>query len=393
VLPAESYRTDAFIRAASHSSDRIVVVTDGKIPVESSNVFQVATLDLSNIDLTPCMDWLASQNPDAVVGVDEQSVLLAAKLSDSLGLTQDYYPSVCLATDKIEFRETLKQAEIPQPRFVASTLSEVLESGFDPSHLETGDDVVIKPARCTASRGVIRTDRARLKEVAKSLASKFPANTRVIIEDYVAGKEIAVEGLIVQSELEILAISEKPAIGDGPYFWENFYLGPVTFDKEAEREISWLLTRSARALGLKDGPIHAELRLGEKYPAILEIAPRTIGGKCSAAFSFYDGKTLEQLVIERALGIKPQPILKKQAYGIYMIPSPGSGRIREVTGLAEASRIASVEITIKPGDLVEPPPFTDKYLGFAFVTAPTRTAVWKRLQEVAKLIKVELDPE
>ena len=107
--------------------------------------------------------------------------------------------------------------------------------------------------------------------------------------------------------------------------------------------------RAARALGLHDGPVHAELRLdrddaGRDRAFMIEIAARSIGGLCSRTLSFGTGMSLEEIILRHALGMPIASLERdRRAAGVMMIPIPGAGVLEEVEGLDAARAVPLVE--------------------------------------------------
>jgi L-amino acid ligase C-terminal domain 2/ATP-grasp domain len=131
--------------------------------------------------------------------------------------------------------------------------------------------------------------------------------------------------------------------------------------------------QAARALGLRYGPIHAELRIddrrGQVRPVMLELAARSIGGLCSRALRFAGGQSLEELVLASALGRRVSPRRLPGTSGVLMLPVERAGVLRAVEGRAEAAAVPGITgltITIPLGQPVHPLPEGDRYLGFVF---------------------------
>ena len=194
------------------------------------------------------------------------------------------------------------------------------------------------------------------------------------------GREAAVEGLVCGGALHVLAIFDKPDPMEGPFFEETIYVTPSRLPEKTQEEIVRAVGCAARAIGLRDGPVHAEVRVNDEGAWVLDVASRTIGGRCSEALEFGEGITLERLVLARALGLEAPSGLERagaasgpeRPSGVMMIPIPGSGILRGVEGLDEARGvpgIRSVEISIHTGGEVVPLPEGNRYLGFIFAKA------------------------
>jgi hypothetical protein len=206
----------------------------------------------------------------------------------------------------------------------------------------------------------------------------------LLAEEYLPGPELSIDGLLADGTLTPLAIFDKPAMPAGPTFEETLLVTPPRLPGHAIAETVGTVGRAARALGLRTGPVHAELRVTGTGPAMLELAARSIGGLCSRALQFPGGKSLEELILANALG-EPAPSCGQhipRPSGVFMLPVPRAGVLRSVEGRADAEAvrgITGVTITIPQGRRVLPLPEGDQYLGFVFAEADTPDEVEKAL--------------
>ena len=252
--------------------------------------------------------------------------------------------------------------------------------------------VVLKPLIFSASRGVIRADDpaafvAAWRRIQKLLhdtklgrrAREDGEGGRLLVEGFVPGAEVALEGLLRGGALEVLAFFDKPDPLDGPYFEETLYVTPSRHPAALQAEVARLVGEGCRALGLGEGPVHAELRLSPAGPVILEIAARSIGGLCSRTLKFGAGLTLEEVLVAHAMGIPLDDVRREaRASGVMMLPIPRRGVLHGVTGV-EAARavpgVVDVVITAPEGREIVPLPEGDSYLGFLFAKGETPAEV------------------
>ncbi|HYY51640.1 MAG TPA: ATP-grasp domain-containing protein, partial [Myxococcales bacterium] len=266
---------------------------------------------------------------------------------------------------------------------------------------------VVKPTLMSGSRGVIRADdpqalRAALRRVAALLSSPDVAQRqdadleRVLIEEFVPGPEVALEGLLMRGHLHALAIFDKPDPLDGPFFEETLYVTPSRHPAPLQDAIAREVSRGCAALGLTEGPIHAELRLSPSGPRILEIAARSIGGLCGRALRFGVGVTLEELILRHALGVPGEPPPReKRASGVVMLPIRRRGVLEEVRGVDEARQVPLVEdvaITAHLREELVPLPEGASYLGFAFARGDTPEQVEAALRQASARIEAVVTP-
>jgi biotin carboxylase len=284
-------------------------------------------------------------------------------------------------------RVALEAAEVPQPRFALVD---------DPDDLpDVGFPCVVKPTRLSGSRGVIRADDVESARAAARRASNIAEGGPLIVEEYVPGVEVALEGLLRDGSLEVLAIFDKPDPLVGPYFEETIYVTPSRLPSNTQARVTRVAADAATALGLLEGPIHAELRIDGDHVWVIEVAARSIGGLCARALRFGAGISLEAVILLHALGRDLEALDREsQATGVMMIPVPHAGRLVAVRGLDTAAGVAGIEgieITIPEGRTVHPLPDGDRYLGFVFARGDTPETVEDALRAAHACLDVEID--
>jgi len=402
LLPTATYRTAAFVEAARRLGVGLTVASERPSTFQHANPGGLVTLDLSDPDRAAAQARaFAREHPlQGVVGVDDDTAVVAAAIAGALGLRGNDVAAARAARDKHEQRTSLAAAGVAVPHFRLVRVDE------DPRRLAAGVPYpcVLKPLRLAASRGVIRADTPegfvaafeRVKRILEqagcekrdAASVEWHAYRSILVEDFVPGREVALEGLLVAGELRVLALFDKPDPLDGPYFEETIYVTPSRLPADEQRAVAACAERAAAALGLREGPVHAELRVNGSGPWLIELAARPIGGQCSGALRFEIRETgkgkeetlsLEEIVIRHALGMN-LPALERepQASGVMMIPVPGAGVLREVRGLDQARGLPLVEeiiITAHPGQELVPWPEGARYPGFIFARGGTPEAV------------------
>ena len=402
LLPTATYRTAAFVEAARRLGVGLTVASERPSTFQHANPGGLVTLDLSDPDRAAAQARaFAREHPlQGVVGVDDDTAVVAAAIAGALGLRGNDVAAARAARDKHEQRTSLAAAGVAVPHFRLVRVDE------DPRRLAAGVPYpcVLKPLRLAASRGVIRADTPegfvaafeRVKRILEqagcekrdAASVEWHAYRSILVEDFVPGREVALEGLLVAGELRVLALFDKPDPLDGPYFEETIYVTPSRLPADEQRAVAACAERAAAALGLREGPVHAELRVNGSGPWLIELAARPIGGQCSGALRFEIRETgkgkeetlsLEEIVIRHALGMN-LPALERepQASGVMMIPVPGAGVLREVRGLDQARGQPLVEeiiITAHPGQELVPWPEGARYPGFIFARGRTPEAV------------------
>jgi biotin carboxylase len=398
LVPTASYRAADFQLAAASLGARVVIGTDRELAISRFGDEGCLVVDLDRPEeAAAVIERYHERFPlDAVVGVDEQGVLAASVAAAKLGLRGNDPSSVARTRDKAAMRAALEAGGVPQPPF------RVLEPAADVAQLgdEVGWPCVIKPLSASASRGVIRADDAEEAQGAVARIRNILARTAggpaapLLVERYMPGAEVAVEGLLVAGELHVLAIFDKPDPMEGPFFEETLLVTPSRHDASTLADVEKVTAKAAHALGLTEGPIHAELRVDRGHAGLLELAARSIGGLCSRALRFGVDTTLEELILRHALGLPPtNDTRERRAAGVMMIPVPGAGRLKDVRGRDQALAIPgvdSVQITIGPTRPVHPLPEGDRYLGFIFAHAESPHDVEEALRAAHDRLEIEI---
>ena len=323
---------------------------------------------------------------DGVIAVADRPLWLAALAAQKLGVPFHSPESIAKSQNKHLAREAFRAAGLLVPRFQRWRL----ETGQ--GACPTAFPVVLKPLALSGSRGVIRANndeefRAAWARIAKLLESgeirerREEADGFIQVETYIPGREFAVEGILRQGRLRVLAIFDKPEPLEGPFFEETIYVTPSQESPETQARIVEAIERAVAAVGLSDGPLHGECRVNDEGVWVLEVAGRPIGGLCARALTFDGGKPLEEILLQAAMGESPDPKLDEGASGVMMIPVPGAGVLERVDGIEEASRFAEVIITAKDGERLVPLPEGNSYPGFLFARAATPDLVTAALRQ------------
>lgn len=395
LLPTTTYRTAAFVEAARRIGAELTVASEQPSTLEAANPAGLLTLDFQDPERAAdqAHDFARRSPIDGVVGVDDDTAVVAAAVASRLRLKGNALPAAVAARDKHRQRQLLAAAKVPVPAFALHRLDE------DPRELakHVVYPSVLKPLRLSASRGVIRADSptAFVAAHARLAAILAGCDPEFLVEEFVPGYEVALEGLLVNRRLHVLALFDKPDPLDGPFFEETIYVTPSRAPAGLQKSIAECAERATRAVGLAEGPVHAELRYNDRGVWLIELAARPIGGRCSAVLRFGDGVALEELILRHALGM-PIPSLAREtaAAGVMMIPIPGAGVLREVRGVAEAKAvplIEDVQITAHPGEPLVPFPEGSRYPGFIFARGTTPESVETALREAHRRLTFVLD--
>ncbi|HWR76412.1 MAG TPA: ATP-grasp domain-containing protein [Thiobacillus sp.] len=375
LLPAAGYANQDFIAAAARLNIELVACADychrlapgwGLPPLMS------VPFDQPDLALPLVLHGL-KQPVDAVLAVDDHGLALAARLREALGFPGNSPEAVATLSDKLRFRQLQQAIGLPHPAF-AKVDADALEAAVAP-----GFPLVVKARRLNASRGVIRADDAdqlarALRQVQRIQARVQRDQDDLLVERFIPGVEVALDGVLSNGALRVLAVFDKPDPLDGPYFEETLFITPSRLPHATQRELADAVERACVAAGVTDGVIHAEARINAAGVCLLEIAPRGIGGLCGRVLAATLGMGTAEIVLRHAVGLPLPEQTNDTAAGVMMIPIPAGGIFHGVDGLESARavpHITGIEITAQPGQLVAPPPDGAGYLGFIFSRAAT----------------------
>ena len=404
LLPTTTYRAKAFIDAALKMGIDIVAASERPSTLERKNPSGLLTLDFGNPELAArqASQFAEKFKIDAVIPVDEDTAIVAASVARSLGLKHNSLASVQAAKNKLFMREMLSKAYVRIPRFWHSSLDGDI-GGFA---RRVNYPCVVKPVFLSTSRGVMRVDDERefaaaIERLERILALKDVARRggqaarEVLVEEFVPGREVAVEGLLTEGELRVLAIFDKPDPLDGPFFEETIYVTPSRLPDSLQSEITRTTSAATHAMGLERGPIHAELRVNEQGAWVIEVAARAIGGLCSRALRFGQDDSLEEVILRHAIGQDVSGVEREsRAAGVMMIPIPRAGILTRITGLDEAKALPHIDDVVITAHLTQelmPPPEGSAYLGFIFSHANSAEEVEEALRRAHGRLEFAID--
>lgn len=401
LMSPATYRAGAFLNAARKLNLEVVVGID--LPETLTDYWHVPLgVDFANPEASvDTIVEFAREHPlAAILSVDDSATELAARANAALGLPCNSPKAAEAARDKLLMRTLMSAGGAPCPVFRPFSL------GDDPAWVagQVSYPCVLKPLRLSGSRGVIRANNAgefiaafhRLKRMLVAEGNSA-YETSFLVEDFIPGFEVALEGILTHGQLKVLALFDKPDPLNGPFFEETIYVTPSRLSTQVQAEIAKSVAVAAASLELREGPVHAELRVNGQGPWMLEIAGRSIGGLCSTILEFSSGMCLEELILRHATGEEITTIERDEhAAGVMMIPIPAAGILKGVYGVEEAEKvplITGIEITAKLNYSLVPLPEGASYLGFIFARGDTPAEVEEAIRKAHQLLRFEIRRE
>ncbi len=395
------YQTRTLAEAAERAGYEVQMATDRCHGLDDPWADRAIPLRFQNPER--CAETIAAAGVelDGVVAAGDRPAHIAAVVAERMGLRYHPADAVRASRDKHESRRRFARAGLPVPEYRRVALDE----NADAAARATRYPCVLKPLGLSGSRGVIRADTpaeftdafARIRDLLRNpdIVRMHEDQDRYLqVEDFIPGREFALEGLMTAGRLETLAIFDKPDPLDGPFFEETIYVTPSAEPEETQRMIAGTVAAAVAALGLSDGPVHAEMRVDAEGVWMLEVAARPIGGLCARVLRFDDGGGLEEMLCRHAAGDAiGSTKLAGGARGVMMIPVPRRGVYKGVSGEEQARAIAgveAVEITAKAGQQMIPLPEGASYPGFIFSRGGTPAEAVEALRRAHHELSFEI---
>lgn len=406
LLPSTTYRAAAFIEAARRLDVDLTIGSDHRSTLAAAQPDRLLELNFgspASIAAT-AREFHARHPVSAVLGVDDETAVAAAVVAEALGLAHNSVDACRAAGDKYRQRLVLTCAGLPVPPFARLSFQDDL-AGYAAA---ARYPCVLKPTRLSMSRGVMRANDpagflAAAERLRAILAEPDAAKTcgdaagLFLVEQFIPGREVALEGVLTPNGLRVLALFDKPDPLDGPFFTETIYATPSRLSEDLQHAVAECVERSAHALGLTSGPVHAEVRLNEDGPWLIELAARPIGGRCSAVLRFGEqgSVSLEEFLLKAQLeSWRVREVERERtAAAVMMIPVEKAGTLVTVHGTDEARRVPWVDdvvITAHPGQELVPLPEGSHYLGFIYAWAEDPETATQALRQAHAKLVVEL---
>ena len=377
VIPENSYKSNDFVLTAEKLGIDFLIITDSdQVTSQFGDTVIVQNFDENISDET----LIKLQKITHVLPVDHSGLKYAGYLVDLLGAKGNKLFAIEHSMNKFESRNTFNSiSNIKAKNMIAKSLKDI------ESFTEKHGTSVLKPNFGSASKSVLKINNFnQSKDYIINLMNDCEGQ-EMIIEQYIEGTEYALEGNLINSNLNKITIFDKPIEYKEPYFEESIYITPSELSEELQNQIVELIGNACKKIGLENGPIHVEFKILDENIFIIEINPRMIGGLCSKCLSFGLFKvSLEEITLHAFLYDELKPIeLLSNYVGVLMLPTPKTGKFVSINQdeLEKIDNVSTVEITVSQNsDLLEPP-FGDKYLGFVFSQANEKVLVINALMK------------
>jgi len=382
------------LRTLLRRSDIELVAADGPHPGTPREFAdeQLVVRTRNPRDVLECARHVHDRNPiHGVTTFAETLVVLTAQVCAELGLPGLSVDSAIACTNKAVMRKALASAGVPCPKFVEVRSVSEARAAIE----KTGLPAVLKPTDNHTSQGVIRVDDADDIEDAFAIAWRNSGNGCLLAEQFMSGPEVSVEAFVVGRQVEIAAITDKTTT-PGPHFLEIGHSVPSQLPAEVQHQIRGLVRSAAAALNLSDCAVHAEIKVTEDGPKVVEIAGRLGGDFISNLVWYALGINLPSAAADVALGVKPdlRPT-KQQGAAVSFATVPNNTVLRSKPlvprELTLAPDIREIAVDFAPGQIISTQGADCVRVASVITAAPTPAQATLRAVQHLEKIRFEVD--
>jgi biotin carboxylase len=380
--------------AVSHDAEDRTLSGDARAAAD-----EVVRCDTNDVPaLFEAMQRLAQRHTiKAVLPGFEYYVTAATRINAQLELPGLPLDSADCVRNKHAMRTRLASRGVRVPRFAfVRTQAELLDAART-----IGYPAVLKPTEGSGSMHVRRVDdQAQLldafhhiqADASTDLGRSF--HDRLLLEEYITGPELSVEGYLSTAGVEIVSITHK-LLGPEPWFVELGHIVEGDFDRETRRQITAYVREVTAALDIRLGAFHCELRLSRSGPVVIEIGARLAGDRICRLIELAKGIALPDVMVRAYTGeaIAALPAADRGHAGITFLSAPPELAVfRAFEGLDTLrDAVEGVEEVVAhahPGDPLLPLTDFRGRLGHVIVTAPTYAELTRRLTRVKQHVVV-----
>ncbi len=377
-LKEQGYRVFAVDR---NPQSPAFAVADGSAPVDVADVAGVA-------------EYARQIGAEVLLSVNDRGVMTAARVSRELGLPGLAEDVAWRCVHKGKMRDYWKAAGLPQPDFrVCSTHENIAEAAR-----ALGFPVIVKPAFGWGSRGVsLASSEGELPWSIDFARQALPAGSGdFVVESFVAGTEMTIEGLVQHGKAHVLAWSDKEAQEHTRYrvaMALNFPARFATWQLNLARET---VKGAVQALGLENGAFHCECMVNDRGVWLIELGARGGGGHIFGQIvEAVSGVCMPDALVKVILG-KPVPLKEGPQKGAcYRFFTPPAGFFERVEGIEEARKMRGVldlGFSLLPGTRVVPVEADAARPGYAVTTGGTRQEAMANADRAISALRFVMRP-
>ena len=297
---------------------------------------------ISTIDTPAILEAAKEHQIDGIMTLaSDMPMQSVATVSRKMGLVGISEETALKATNKAYMRDALKEAGVPVPLYFRVRGKEEFRWAVDQVR-SAGYRCIVKPADNSGSRGVdLLRDDSDL-DASYEYTVQYSRGGEIVVEEFMEGPEVSVETLAEDGVVHVIQITDKLTTG-APFFVELGHSQPSLLSEETKKKIASVAIAANKAIGIRSGPSHTEIKVTKDGPKIVELGAR-LGGDCITTHlvPLSTGVDLVESCIRIALGEKPDLEQKWEKGSAIRYFQTGVGTIKEIKGVAAAEAIPGV---------------------------------------------------
>lgn len=278
---------------------------------------------ISTLDVPAITELAKSEQVDFLITVcTDQALLTVAKVSEELGLPCYIdYETALNVTNKLYMKKKFAENNIPTSAFTVSRKGEAI----DISGLRY--PLIVKPADCNSSKGVKKARNEEEFKKAFEDAERFSRTDTVVVEEYVAGKELSIDVYVENGKVHVLDITSSEKINDEEKFVIIRSWHPADISDGIKTKISDVVQKIADTFGIRNAPMLVQMITDGANVYVLEFSARTGGGVKFRTIELQSGMNVIDMVVDLTLGKTPHVDMHISPYKYmldeYIYCSPG----------------------------------------------------------------------
>lgn len=353
----------------------------------------VTDLDNQKQAVEVILDFHRKHPVDGILHYEDVCQVLAARVAQALGLPFNSVDTAARVSDKFLMKQCFQEHNIPCAKIERIAGVEELKRIY----IENGGPLVIKPVSSMGSIGVVKIsnpdEAANVMAQARTDVTREDAAQDFVVEEYLDGPEVSVESIVYKGEIHHLAVTDK-LTGAEPYFVEIGHTIPSRQPPGMQEDIKHLCTRGLKALGVRLGGAHSEVKITSRGLRIGEIHARLGGGMLPQLVRMATGIDMVGAAIKIALGDEPALKAKwSKAAGIRFLNPPCACAAFRIEGEKELGQVPGVCLFQKldyrsSENLVYPPRSNRSRVGQFLVIGKDPQEVQTRADQALKMLTV-----
>lgn len=317
ILGAGEMQTPVIKKAKEEKYFVIVVDFDKNAP--GFNYADIKLL-ISTHDKKKILEQAIKYNIDGILTTSDYPVRIVAYVSEKLGLKALNQESANICTDKYLLRQKLRNSNLNHPKyFLIENKKDLDKINFFPA--------IIKPVDSSASKGVKKINSVEELKNEYEISKTYSNSKKIIVEEYIKGKEFSVESITYNGKTNIIAITEKTKVGeDKGYFVEYSHKIPANITNSEKLAIESETIKLINIIGLDNSSSHTEVILTKNNTAyIVEIGARLGGDYIASDLVFLSkGVDMTKNIIKMSINEEIDIDIKNNLYSAIQFITPNN---------------------------------------------------------------------